>query len=134
MYPPPISCSRENVLCKQPDLSLTKTKLDTCAGFFVKKPILPRLGFCRLRMRHKNKTRITIRRNPPTPAITAIISSLLKVLLDLSSLTGGFHGKTIEIKTLSRTNLFLSIHCCKLLPCTVLHFYRSRMDTLRYPE
>ena len=45
---------------------------------------LPRLGFCRLRMRHKNKTRITIRRNPPTPAMTAIISSLLKVLLDLS--------------------------------------------------
>jgi hypothetical protein len=45
-------------------------------------------------MRHKNKTRITIRINPPTPAMIAIISSLLKVLLDLPLSTGGFHDPT----------------------------------------
>ena len=63
------------------------------------KKFLPRFGFCRLRMRHKNRTRITIRRNPPTPAMTAIISSLLKVLEDLPPETGGFHGATKVTET-----------------------------------
>ena len=66
-------------------------------------------------MRHKNKTRMTIRRNPPTPAMTAIISSLLKGLLDLASGPWGFHGTTKK-----KTYSFRKFHVSCMLSCSML--------------